>query len=133
VLERGDLAGKSGTTYGPRDAWFAGDSPDIVAVSWVGFDQNTPLGRGHYGGTAALPMWIDLMRVALEGFPEKPAQQPDGIVTVRINPDTGMRAPVGDPDAIFEIFLAEDVPPFTSELESTGSRQSEESLPEELF
>jgi penicillin-binding protein 1A len=133
VLQRGDLAGKTGTTNGPRDAWFAGYSPDVVAVAWMGFDQNTSLGRGHYGGTAALPIWIEFMRTALEGVPEKPAQQPDGIVTVRINPDTGMRARAGDPDAIFEIFLSEDVPPFNGDASSAGSHSTEDTLPEELF
>ncbi len=132
VLDRADLAGKTGTTNGPRDAWFAGYSPDLVTVAWLGFDQNTPLGRGEYGGTAALPIWINYMRVALAGRPDRPAPQPDGIVTVRIDPETGQRARPGDPDAIFEIFRAEEVPPYNDNGNGNGSRNNDQ-LPEELF
>lgn len=132
VLDRADLAGKTGTTNGPRDAWFAGYSPDLVTVAWLGFDQNTPLGRGEYGGTAALPIWINYMRVALAGRPDRPAPQPDGIVTVRIDPETGERARPGDPDAIFEIFRAEEVPPYNDNGNGNGNRNDDQ-LPEELF
>lgn len=132
VLDRADLAGKTGTTNGPRDAWFAGYNPDLVTVAWLGFDQNTPLGRGEYGGTAALPIWIDYMRSALAGKPDRPAPQPEGIVTVRIDPENGQRAQPGDPDAIFEIFRAEEVPPYNDNGNGNGSSDSER-LPEELF
>ncbi len=133
VLERNDLAGKTGTTNGPRDAWFAGYSPELVTVAWLGFDQHTLLGRGEYGGNAAQPIWIDYMRAALSGVPDLPAQQPDGIVTVLINPETGERARIGDPDAIFEIFREENVPPYQDY--GNGSHQGpvKDSLPEELF
>ncbi len=132
VLDRADLAGKTGTTNGPRDAWFAGYSPDLVTVAWLGFDQNTPLGRSEYGGTAALPIWINYMRVALAGRPDRPAPQPDGIVTVRIDPENGQRAQPGDPDAIFEIFRAEEVPPYNGNGNGNGSTNNDQ-LPEELF
>src|SRR5690625_359852 len=133
VLGRNDVAGKTGTTNGPRDAWFAGYSPHLVTVTWLGFDQNTPLGRGEYGGTAAQPIWIDYMRAALEGLPDRPPQQPDGIVTVRINPENGQRARIDDPDAIFEMFTAETVPPRAEESPGIGRSREEQSLPEELF
>jgi len=133
VLGREDLGGKTGTTNGPRDAWFAGYNPDMVTVAWLGFDQNTPLGRGEYGGTAALPIWIDYMRAALENRPEQPRQQPEGIVTVRIDPENGRRARPGDPDAIFEIFRAENVPEYREGDSGSSSSRPEESLPEELF
>src|SRR5581483_1747277 len=80
VLGRKDLAGKTGTTNEYRDAWFSGFNSDVVATAWIGFDQSTPLGRGETGGRAALPMWINYMRVALEGIPEKPLIPPEGIV-----------------------------------------------------
>ncbi|MDQ2076517.1 penicillin-binding protein 1A [Marinimicrobium sp. ABcell2] len=133
ALGRNDLAGKTGTTNGPRDAWFAGYSPDLSTVAWLGFDQNTPLGRGEYGGTAAQPIWINYMRVALEGLPDRPPQQPDGIVTVRINPENGRRAHIGDPNAIFEMFTAENVPPREDRPSGTSRTREEQSLPEELF
>lgn len=132
VLDRADLAGKTGTTNGPRDAWFGGYNPDLVTVAWLGFDENTPLGRGEYGGTAALPIWINYMREALAGRPDRPAPQPDGIVTVRIDPETGQRARPGDPDAIFEFFRAEDVPPYNDSGNGNGGSDTER-LPEELF
>lgn len=133
VLERNDLAGKTGTTNGPRDAWFAGYNPELVTVAWLGFDQQTPLGRAEYGGTAAQPIWIEYMRFALSGFPDRPPQQPDGIVTVRINPETGERARTGDPDAIFEIFREENLPPYQDHNSNSQPGAVEDSLPEELF
>ena len=110
ALGRGDIAGKTGTTNDQHDAWFSGFTPDVVATAWVGFDQLAPLGRRETGGRAALPMWIDFMRVALEGRPERFLEQPDGLVSVRIDPHTGKLAEAGDPDAIFEYFHAERAP-----------------------
>jgi penicillin-binding protein 1A len=109
-LRRTDIAGKTGTTNGPIDVWFSGYNPDIMTTAWVGFDKNTPLGNNEYGGTAALPIWMDYMRAALQGKPEKHRPQPPNIVTVRINPDTGKRAAVDDPDADFEFFRRDNVP-----------------------
>ena len=109
-LKRSDLAGKTGTTNGPVDAWFSGYGGDrLVATAWIGFDQNTPLGKLEYGGSAALPIWIDFMRTALEGVPQYQRPQPPGLVTVRINPATGLPARPGQ-SGIFEVFRAEDVP-----------------------
>lgn len=129
-LGRSDIAGKTGTTNGPRDTWFSGYNPNIVATVWVGFDQNTLLGRKEFGSSAALPIWIDFMRTALEGVPDHLPRQPDGIVTVRINRDTGKPAQPGDPDAIFEVFRAENIG-----RTSAGSLEEpeQETLPEELF
>ncbi|UTF61665.1 penicillin-binding protein 1A [Gilvimarinus sp. DA14] len=132
VLERGDIAGKTGTTNGPRDAWFAGYNPDIVTVTWLGFDKNTPLGNNEYGGSAALPIWIDYMRAALAEKPEKPSKRPNGIVTVRIDPETGKRAGPNDPDAIFEIFREDNIPPMEDSGASSADQKTQ-MLPEELF
>lgn len=131
-LERPDIAGKTGTTNGPRDTWFAGYTPDMVTITWVGFDQNTLLGKREFGSSAALPIWMDFMRAALADHPVKIPTQPNGIVTVRIDPETGQRAEPGDPDAIFEYFLEENAPSLRS---TTGADPTidEESLPEELF
>ena len=65
ALERRDIAGKTGTTNGPRDAWFSGFNLDLITTTWVGFDDYGPLGGREFGGTAALPIWIDFMREAL--------------------------------------------------------------------
>jgi len=134
TLNRNDLAGKTGTTNGPTDAWFSGFNQHLVTTTWVGFDNNKKLGRREYGGSAALPIWIDFMRTALDGVPETLPPQPNGIVTVRINPETGERAHPNDPNGIFEIFRAENAP---DELPlGSGSHYidgSEAPPPEELF
>jgi penicillin-binding protein 1A len=110
VLKRGDLAGKTGTTNDQHDAWFSGFNADLVATAWVGFDKLAPLGRRETGGRAALPAWIDFMRVALDGRPERTMKQPEGLVSVRIDPRSGKLAQAGDPDAIFEYFHADRAP-----------------------
>ncbi len=110
VLERGDIAGKTGTTNGPMDAWFSGYNPDVVTTTWVGFDNYTPLGRREFGGTAALPIWIDFMRIALADSVERERPLPAGIVNVKIDPDTGLLAASRQGNAIFEYFREEHVP-----------------------
>lgn len=109
VLERGDLAGKTGTTNEHRDAWFSGYNAGLVASVWVGMDDFSSLGRGEFGSRAALPIWIDFMRVALDGVPEQPFDMPPGISTVRIDADSGLLGSAGDPDAILEVMKSEDV------------------------
>lgn len=116
-LGRSDLAGKTGTTNQQRDAWFTGYNHALVAVVWVGFDQLKPLGPGETGSQAALPMWIDFMNSALEGVPEKTLPRPPGLVTVRIDPDSGLLA--NGPEAIFETFRAGQVP--QAEASTAGS------------
>ena len=92
TLGRRDLAGKTGTTNDQVDAWFNGFHPELVAISWVGFDSPRSLGRYETGSRAALPMWIDFMKVALDGMPETELQQPINMITVQIDPDTGLLA-----------------------------------------
>jgi penicillin-binding protein 1A len=81
-LKRGDLAGKTGTTNDSHDAWFAGYSPTIAGVAWVGFDQPRKLGDRETGGGLALPIWMGFMGSALKGVPERPVQPPAGVVKV---------------------------------------------------
>jgi penicillin-binding protein 1A len=119
-LGRDDLAGKTGTTNEQVDAWFNGFHPELVAVAWVGFDNPHSLGRYETGGRAALPMWIDFMKVALEGMPEAPLQPPVGMVTVRIDPATGLLARPEATDAIYETFREEYVPKQMAPLSGQG-------------
>ena len=109
-LDRNDIAGKTGTTNDQVDAWFSGFNSDMVTTVWVGFDKPSTLGRNEYGGRAALPIWMDYMKEALPPY-ESTMQQPENIVTIRINPTTGHRALPGEKNAIFEIFRSEHVPP----------------------
>ena len=110
ALKRSDLMGKTGTTN-DADIWFSGYTHDLVATAWAGFSDNSPVGNREWGSTTPIETWIDFMAEALP--PENESRtlaRPNGIVTVRINPDTGLRAEPSDPDAIFEIFREEFVP-----------------------
>lgn len=131
-LGRDDLAGKTGTTNDQKDAWFSGFNSDLVTTVWVGFDTPTTLGKWAFGGSTALPIWIDYMRVALHGIPERYREQPDGIVSVKIDPETGLLASPGQGNAIFEFFREEDVPQETAQ-SSSLSNESTGSSPELLF
>lgn len=110
VLERKDIAGKTGTTNDSRDAWFSGFNGDIVTTVWTGFDDIKPLGRGEWGGSASLPTWISYMRSALAEMPESYVEKPSSLVTVRIDPNTGEQAFPGQSNAIFEIFRKDHIP-----------------------
>ena len=109
-LGRSDIAGKTGTTNDQLDAWFSGFSPDIVSTSWIGFDKPQPLGSRETGSQAALPMWIDFMKSALKNYREKSFEQPEGLVTVRIDPKTGLLSNSNNNKAIFETFRVGSVP-----------------------
>jgi penicillin-binding protein 1A len=128
-LKRKDLAGKTGTTNDQKDAWFSGFNARNVTTVWVGFDRVAPLGRRETGAQAALPMWMDYMRAALADTPEAELEQPPGVVTVRIDPDTGLLAGANDPHAMFESFRAADVPGRADESGEDGSLGGDELLP----
>lgn len=81
-LGRRDLAGKTGTTSDAVDGWFAGYAGNIVAVSWMGYDEPKSLGGREFGATVALPIWIDAMRHALAGKPEFVRAIPENVVNV---------------------------------------------------
>lgn len=109
-LGRGDLAGKTGTTNDARDAWFAGFNAQMVAVSWVGFDEPKSLGKVEYGGYAALPIWNQYMATALRGMPFSMPPNPAGLSSVRVNRMTGQQADASDPEAIDELVPTEQLP-----------------------
>jgi penicillin-binding protein 1A len=133
-LGRKDLAGKTGTTNEYRDAWFSGFSSDLVVTAWVGFDQPASLGRAETGGRAALPIWIDFMRVALDGTPEKPLDPPPGIVKLMVNSETGKPAAPDDPAAIEEYFIegTEDQQPIETEPGGVTPPPAPANLPEKI-
>ena len=82
----------------------------VSLLVWIGFDQVAPLGRQETGARAALPVWMDYMRVALKDMPESEPTLPAGVVTVRIDPSSGAVAGVGNSRAIMETFREKDVP-----------------------
>lgn len=108
-LGRSDLAGKTGTTNDFIDAWFAGYQPSLVAVAWIGFDTPRTLGKGETGGQAALPMWIGYMAKALKGVPEVKLSPPAGVISVKINPESGLRD-AGPSGTLAEYFFQEFLP-----------------------
>lgn len=111
LLKRNDLAGKTGTANDYKDAWFSGFNRDLVASAWVGFsDHRRSLGQYEYGGRAALPIWATFMEKVLEGTPSKEMIQPPGVVSTKIDPETGKLATLGQTNAIFEYFRDDNVP-----------------------
>ena len=105
VRERGftrPAAGKTGTTNDARDAWFAGFTPDLLAVVWIGFDDGDPLGLT--GAEAALPLWTDFMQRASAASSAAPFRAPTGVALVRIDPYTGGIATPSCPETIIEAF-----------------------------
>ena len=97
-------AGKTGTTNDLRDAWFAGFTPELLTVVWVGFDDNQPVGLS--GAQAALPIWTQFMMRALAGHPSVEFDVPDGINFVDIDQDNGKLAVPACPKVFREAFLA---------------------------
>jgi penicillin-binding protein 1B len=121
---KANVAGKTGTS---RDGWFAGYTPNLVCVVWVGFDDGSQLGLT--GANSALPIWTDFMGVALGDHPEWQGdwQMPAGIEQVAINPKTGGPAAADDPDKRIELFINGTSPQVASALETEPEATPEES------
>ena len=142
ALGRKDIAGKTGTTNDQIDAWFSGYNDQVVTTAWVGFDNQRHMGRRETGGRAALPMWIDFMRVALDGMPENLQEQPEGLVTIRIDAETGKRADGNTSKSLFELFREENAPRQKAVVKSNSGNnsgivvnapESEEEIVEDIF
>jgi len=110
ALGRTDLAGKTGTTNESKDTWFNGFTRDLVVTVWVGYDQERPLGESEEGSKTALPIWIHFMREALRGVPERRRPMPDGLIQLRVSPETGMLVSAENHDAISETFMVDHLP-----------------------
>lgn len=128
---KANVAGKTGTS---RDGWFAGFTPNLVCVVWVGFDDGSQLGLT--GANSALPIWTDFMQVALSEHPEWQGdwQMPEGIEQVAINPKTGGIADESDPERRIELFIngtsSAATPEVTPEEEPTPEDETLETIPE---
>lgn len=120
---RYNVAGKTGTS---RDGWFAGYTPNLVCVVYVGFDDGSELGLK--GADSALPIWADFMSVALSQHPELQGDwtKPDGVQEADINPENGMLAQADDPNKRHEFFINGTAP--TTESTTVAS---DEELPAE--
>ncbi|WP_371928555.1 penicillin-binding protein 1A [Pseudomonas sp. SLFW] len=136
-MNRPDIAGKTGTTNDSKDAWFSGYNGDYVTTVWTGFDQPESLGRHEFGGTVALPIWMNYMSAALKEKPPHVQAEPDGILSLRIDPVSGRSATPSTAGAFFELFKSEDTPPSVNELNGGPAPGSplpaDESAPIDLF
>ena len=137
ALKRNDLAGKTGTTNDQKDGWFSGFSRDLVTTVWMGFDQPRTMGKWAYGSNTALPIWVDYMKVALKDVPQRPFEQPEGVVSVRIDAETGLLATPGQSNTLFEYFREENVPKqpvkAAPALDEENDTEEEEMTPEQMF
>ncbi|MDP5040959.1 MAG: PBP1A family penicillin-binding protein [Paraglaciecola sp.] len=161
LLRRDDVAGKTGTTNDVRDTWFSGFTPDLVATTWVGFDDsNRRLGRAsrnqnlvnknpqkfnyignamaetESGAVAAQPAWIRFMQIALNGVTEHQLPMPTDLVTVRIDKNSGKLTNRTDKTSMFEYFVEGSQPQiFVTESEIIESKDSEQNskAEEEIF
>lgn len=162
ILNRTDLAGKTGTTNDSRDAWFSGFAPGLVATSWVGFDDmSRMLGRASRnqnlinenpekfnwmgnamigsedGAKASQPAWIRFMQVALENVPEVFKPIPAGIVTVRIDRATGKLTTRTDYTSMFEYFVEGTEPESSVGAEANvdpfANDEDEQAIPDDIF
>jgi penicillin-binding protein 1A len=110
ALGRRDLSGKTGTSNDRRDAWFGGFNGDLASIVWVGYDDDLPLGPREEGSATALPIWVDFSRIALAGVAENQMPMPEGIVSVKIDRETGCPARAGQGNVVFEVFREGTVP-----------------------
>jgi penicillin-binding protein 1A len=120
------FAGKTGTTNEYSDAWFIGFSPEITTGVWVGNDDNHVLGRGETGGTTALPIWGDFMKVAVAPFPNREFEAPADIEFRRVDKVSGLLADASTEDAYFQPFRAGTAPErtFTEQTVEKKTRQA---------
>jgi len=107
------IAGKTGTTNDGRDAWFVGYTPRLLALVWVGFDGGDP--HGMSGARAALPIWVDFMKQAIDAYPQSDFEVPAGISFADVDASNGKRAARACPVVVREAFLTGTEPPLCDE------------------
>lgn len=103
-------AGKTGTTNDLKDAWYVGYIPQLAAVSWIGYDQEQPLGRNETGGRAALPAWLAFMQEAIKQYPVEHFPVPDTIEFHPIDRANGLLLAEDSKDAYYEAFAPGTAP-----------------------
>lgn len=104
------VAGKTGTTNDLRDAWFVGGVPQLLALTWIGYDQERSLGRLETGGHTALPAWLAFMQEAVAGLPVEDFPVPDGIEFHPIDPASGQAVSERAAGALIEAFAPGTAP-----------------------
>ena len=104
ILNRSDIAGKTGTTNDAISTWFSGFHRDLSATVWVGTDDFTSLGDNEFGSSIALPIWVDFMKLGLEDLPKDPWRAPPGLSYIKVNKASGKLAKPLDENSYFELF-----------------------------
>ena len=132
VLGREDVAGKTGSTNDHRDAWFSGFGGPYVTTVWVGRDDFQSLGYREYGGKAALPIWIEYMRVALKDQPIATNIPPDGMVKVAVGAG-GQLLPTSTAGGITEYVKTEDLERMQNEVDYGPQQQSQDEEAFDIF
>ena len=103
-------AGKTGTTNDLKDAWYIGYIPQLACVSWVGYDQERPLGKSETGSRAAAPAWVNFMTEAIKQYPMAHFKVPDSIEFYPIDPKNGLLLAEDHKDARYEAFAPGTAP-----------------------
>jgi penicillin-binding protein 1A len=132
VLGREDVGGKTGSTNDHRDAWFSGFGGNLVTTVWVGRDDFRSLGYREYGGKAALPIWIDYMRVALKDQPIASNDPPDGMVKVAVSAG-GQLLPTTASGGVTEYVKAEDLERMESYVDYGPDEKSQDEAAFDIF
>lgn len=110
VLRR-PVAGKTGTSQEWRDLWFIGYTPEIAGGVWIGYDDYRPIGAGKKVGSGmAVQLWTNIMKRVLKNIPRSDFPVPEGIVFVKIDPDTGLLSLSSCPRKILEAFRRGEEP-----------------------
>ena len=133
VLKRSDIAGKTGTTNDQKDAWFSGFNNEVVTVTFLGFDDHSSLGKKEFGSTAALPMWIDYMKIALKSLPISNMDEPEGLVSAKIDSKNGLLASPTSKSSIIEVFRKENVPKTFSKENKIDDKEKKQVELEKIF
>jgi len=103
-------AGKTGTTNDMYDAWYLGYTREYIAGTWVGFDEEAPLGKTETGAVAAIPIWLGFMKRVLSNQPAQAFEPPEGVVFAKIDAETGLLPVPESRKTIFECFKDGTVP-----------------------
>ena len=109
VLNRKDIAGKTGTTNDAISTWFSGFHNNLVTTVWVGTDDFSSLGDMEFGSTIALPTWVDFMQTASTNLPEEDWKMPEGLSYIRVDRETGKPVDETSQNSYFELSLDEDI------------------------
>lgn len=115
-------AGKTGTTNNLKDAWYIGYIPQLATVSWVGYDQERPLGKSETGSRAAAPAWVEFMQQAIKQYPATDFRIPDSIEFFPVDPKNGLLLAEDSDQAYYEAFAPGSAPTSYSDEEQLKAR-----------